>query len=463
MDVIGREVGRGPVRVRREDVRLVVARDDEDRDAVVIATAVVGEHVAGATRVDHVARAEQQQRVERVRARRGLQSCEPFAAQACARSSSRLDGSRLVGSAIMRVHYRSPARRESPSGPASEQLVSTHETSRSIRERLGHPVVDIDGHCIEFFPGARALPARGRRRPREPEPAPPPPAVLRSRCRLARVERRPSASTAGRRAAAVVGRAGAQHPRPRDRAVSRAVVRAARRVRHRRQRHLPQPRARLHASLGRAPSGAARAARSTAATRMAFAEYSDRLVPVAAIPMHTPDEAIDELEYAVNTLGFKAVLLAGYVQRPVAAAVAAESGARAVVHLDRHVRHRQRVRLRPVWQKCVDLGVSVAFHSGSIGWGSRSSISNYMYNHLGHLAEGQHALCEVAVPRRRDPPLPAPQLRVPRRRRRVGRGALRRSRRALGEAQPSSPSSISIPRESTRRCSSSSSSSTAGR
>ena len=35
-----------------------------------------------------------------------------------------------------------------------------------------------------------------------------------------------------------------------------------------------------------------------------------------------------------------------------------------------------------------ELGVGVSFHSGSIGWGSRVSISNYMYNHLGHLAEG---------------------------------------------------------------------------
>ena len=48
----------------------------------------------------------------------------------------------------------------------------------------------------------------------------------------------------------------------------------------------------------------------------------------------------------------------------------------------------------PVWARCRELGVSVAFHSGSIGWGSRQSISNYMYNHIGHLAEGQHALCK---------------------------------------------------------------------
>ena len=50
-----------------------------------------------------------------------------------------------------------------------------------------------------------------------------------------------------------------------------------------------------------------------------FAPFADRLAPVAAIPMHTPEEAVAELEYAVTTLGFKAALCAGYVQRPFAA------------------------------------------------------------------------------------------------------------------------------------------------
>ena len=31
-----------------------------------------------------------------------------------------------------------------------------------------------------------------------------------------------------------------------------------------------------------------------------FGEFSDRMTPAAAIPMHTPQEAIDELEYAVK-------------------------------------------------------------------------------------------------------------------------------------------------------------------
>ena len=40
---------------------------------------------------------------------------------------------------------------------------------------------------------------------------------------------------------------------------------------------------------------------------------------VATIPMHTPAEAIAELEYSVGELGLRAVMMASYVRRPVAA------------------------------------------------------------------------------------------------------------------------------------------------
>jgi len=47
-----------------------------------------------------------------------------------------------------------------------------------------------------------------------------------------------------------------------------------------------------------------------------FGEYADRMTPTAAIPMHTPQDAIEELEYATNTLGLKAIVMAGHVRRP---------------------------------------------------------------------------------------------------------------------------------------------------
>ena len=48
-----------------------------------------------------------------------------------------------------------------------------------------------------------------------------------------------------------------------------------------------------------------------------YASHRDRMTPAAVIPMFTPEEAIEEAEYAVNTLGFKTVMIAGGVKRPV--------------------------------------------------------------------------------------------------------------------------------------------------
>ena len=44
---------------------------------------------------------------------------------------------------------------------------------------------------------------------------------------------------------------------------------------------------------------------------------ADRLTPVAAIPMHTPEEAVAEFDYAVGQLGFKAVLVRRLRPAPV--------------------------------------------------------------------------------------------------------------------------------------------------
>jgi len=48
-----------------------------------------------------------------------------------------------------------------------------------------------------------------------------------------------------------------------------------------------------------------------------------------------------------------------------------------------------------VWAKCVELKVAPTFHSQGIGWGSRTSISNFMYNHIGHFAAAGEALCKA--------------------------------------------------------------------
>ena len=48
-----------------------------------------------------------------------------------------------------------------------------------------------------------------------------------------------------------------------------------------------------------------------------FNEFADRMTPAAVIPMHTPEEAIEELEYAIGTLGLKVAMLQSMIIRPL--------------------------------------------------------------------------------------------------------------------------------------------------
>ena len=50
-----------------------------------------------------------------------------------------------------------------------------------------------------------------------------------------------------------------------------------------------------------------------------FAGLEDRLIPVAVIPTVTPDEAVEELDHAVEGLGLKTVVLGGFAVRPLEA------------------------------------------------------------------------------------------------------------------------------------------------
>ena len=51
--------------------------------------------------------------------------------------------------------------------------------------------------------------------------------------------------------------------------------------------------------------------------RDAFEGCTDRLIPVAAVPANTPEEAVEELDYAVLELGYRAVVIPSYIPRPV--------------------------------------------------------------------------------------------------------------------------------------------------
>ena len=137
-----------------------------------------------------------------------------------------------------------------------------------------------------------------------------------------------------------------------------------------------------------------------------FFPYGDRFTPAASIPMQTPEEAVEELRFCVRELGYKAAMLNGVVNRPLAgnavgAAMvdglagqpSAGSGPGAtwqdVLALDGAYDYD------PLWAACAELKVAVASHAGGQGFGTRRSLPSYVYNHIGAFACGAEAFCKA--------------------------------------------------------------------
>jgi len=122
-----------------------------------------------------------------------------------------------------------------------------------------------------------------------------------------------------------------------------------------------------------------------------FAPFAARFAPVAILPARTPDDAIEELEYAVTQLGFKAIMLRGNQERPIpSAAESIDDPQKAAWYCDT-IALDSPYDYEPVWKRCVELGVAVTQHSGSGRWPDRASINNFTFNHVGHFAESNHA------------------------------------------------------------------------
>ncbi len=127
-----------------------------------------------------------------------------------------------------------------------------------------------------------------------------------------------------------------------------------------------------------------------------FADYADRMTPAALIPMHTPEEAIAELEHVVKNLGLKVVMMASMMRRPIpAVAEKLPQPARGGPYWFDMLGLDSEHDYDPVWAKCVELGISPTFHSGSRGMGLRVSPSNFVYNHIGHFAAASEAVCKA--------------------------------------------------------------------
>ncbi len=255
-----------------------------------------------------------------------------------------------------------------------------------IRARIGHPVVDADGHTLEYRPALDSyLAAEG--------------AADVNRLMETHLFAWSAASEAERSRHRIIRPPWFGLPAEATRDLATATMPD---LMHRRLPDLGIDVAVVYGSFGvgfaHVPHDDLRRASCRAVNRFnadLFDGLGDRLVPVAVIPMNTPEEAVAELRHAVVDLGYKAVVLAGWVRRPLdPVAEAAPSVAHLAAWYDffgLDSAHDYDV----VWETCRQLGVMPSFHSGSMGWTGAASTSNYTFNHIGHFANGNFALAKA--------------------------------------------------------------------
>src|SRR5271166_4063855 len=269
-----------------------------------------------------------------------------------------------------------------------EKIMSAHMTPEQVRSKIDHPIVDGDGHWVEYDPvfsdkmrkvgGDLAadgfLKAMGATR----QALSMSPAERRhKRVGQQAFWARQAENTLDRATAmmpkllydrldelgldfvVVYPTAGLRFPRIQDDATRRAVIRAYNIV-----------------------------------SAEYFSGLGDRLTPAAIIPMHTPEEAIAELEFVTKQLGSKVGMFGSGIRRPLPAAKGVDPEvARFAAQYDQ-LGLDSDYDYDPVWQKCRELKIAPTFHTGGRGLGLRNTPSNFTYNHIGHFAAAGHAVAK---------------------------------------------------------------------
>ena len=217
-----------------------------------------------------------------------------------------------------------------------------HQSAAQIRSRVNHPVVDGDGHWVEYR--SRYSPRRCAR-----WAATRPPTGSSPRWRPPR-----RAQDAGRRAQAPPRRDARfleppdrQHARPRDRDDAADALRAARRDRLRFRGRLSDRRTCACRASRTTRRGAPSSAPTTSSRPTISASCRDRMTPAAIIPMHTPEEAIAELEFVTKQLGSKVGMFGSGMPRQVPSVESERSGRRPARRLVRRASASTALRLRP--------------------------------------------------------------------------------------------------------------------
>jgi hypothetical protein len=130
-------------------------------------------------------------------------------------------------------------------------------------------------------------------------------------------------------------------------------------------------------------------------TAEAFQQLGDRMTPAAIIPMHTPEEAIAELDFVTRELGAKVGMFGSGMSRRLSTLDTSDPDvARVAVWYDVLALDSDH-DYDPVWQTCQDLGIAPTFHSAGSNQGLRLSPTNFVYNHIGHFAAAGHAVSKA--------------------------------------------------------------------
>src|SRR6266700_1027303 len=264
-----------------------------------------------------------------------------------------------------------------------------HTDARKLHSRLSHPIIDADGHWLEYAPimreefrriggdaAAEALELASQRVPNS----------LKMSLPDRRRRRVGQEAFWGSPCENVLDRATAMLPRLMyerldDLGIDFSVVYPTAGLSYHRMQDT-----RLRRAICRAYN---------VFTADQFRDLSDRIIPAAIIPMYTPDEAIEEIEFAVRQLGYKVIMVGGLMRRPVPALAEERPDAASLVEWYDVIGLDSDHDYDPVWEKCRELRIAPSFHNGARAILLRNSPSNFCFNHIGHFASAGHAVAKA--------------------------------------------------------------------
>ncbi len=133
-----------------------------------------------------------------------------------------------------------------------------------------------------------------------------------------------------------------------------------------------------------------------------YREFADRLTPAIGVSMATPQTALDDLNYAVDVLGAKVINIQ-HVWRPNKPIwdKYPDIGQFNFGIFDYRGMWTDNFGIDspydydPFWKACLEKKVAITGHGTALGFTTHASPTNHCYNHLGAFAEAGEALCKA--------------------------------------------------------------------